>query len=285
MAYRHPGPFQMTVRSPDCHGIEIAIDLPEVGVFADPLLKKVFYNLVENSVRHGEKLTRILISSAGNPRGLSIIFEDDGVGVAENVKEKIFRRKHFKNTGFGLFLSREILGITSIAICENGIPGQGARFEIRVPGGAWRCGGQENPLHDTAKRSAAGRPAVMMGWICSAASAGKLRETSELYTMKYTARHIRRFLEQGRIDPDLWKAHFPSLLDSCVPECSDCGDYKSNLCPGGKDPVDCFLGVQRDPETGKSKKSQGSRLKQWDGAGAGKIRPKGANKVFDQSKM
>lgn len=103
--------------------------------------------------------------------------------------------------------------------------------------------------------------------------------------MKYTARHIRRFIEQGRIDPDLWKAHFPSLLDSCVPECSDCGDYKSNLCQGGKDPVDCFLGVQRDQGSAKTKKSPKDRLKQWEGTGTGKIHSKGANKVFDQSKM
>ncbi len=103
--------------------------------------------------------------------------------------------------------------------------------------------------------------------------------------MKYTARHIRRFLEQGRIDPDLWKAHFPSLLESCVPECKDCGDFKSNLCQGGKDPVDCFLGLQRDPDTGKSRKSQDSRVKEWEGSGSGKKHLKGANKVFDQSKM
>ena len=103
--------------------------------------------------------------------------------------------------------------------------------------------------------------------------------------MKYTARHIRRFLEQGRIDPDLWKAHFPSLLDSCVPECRECTDYQSNLCQGGKDPVDCFLGLQKDSDPEKTKKTKADRLKQWDGTGTGKKHPKGSNKVFDQSKM
>jgi len=37
------------------------------------------------------------------------------------------------NTGLGLFLSREILAITSITIRETGIPGEGARFEISCP--------------------------------------------------------------------------------------------------------------------------------------------------------
>jgi signal transduction histidine kinase len=43
-----------------------------------------------------------------------------------------------KHTGLGLFLSREILGLTGITITENGIPGSGARFVIRVPAGKWR---------------------------------------------------------------------------------------------------------------------------------------------------
>jgi len=40
----------------------------------------------------------------------------------------------------GLFLSREILAITGISISENGEPGKGARFEIRVPPGKFRKG-------------------------------------------------------------------------------------------------------------------------------------------------
>ena len=40
----------------------------------------------------------------------------------------------------GLFLAREILGIYGISIRECGTPGTGARFEIRVPKGAWRAG-------------------------------------------------------------------------------------------------------------------------------------------------
>jgi hypothetical protein len=103
--------------------------------------------------------------------------------------------------------------------------------------------------------------------------------------MKYTARHIRKFLDQGKIDPDLWKIHFPSLLGSCVPECTDCTDFKANLCQGGKDPVDCFIGIQCEKETGKTGKPGSHRLKQWEGTETGGKRLKGANKVFDQSKM
>jgi len=62
--------------------------------------------------------------------------------------------------------------------------------------------------------------------------------------MKYTARHVRKFIEQGKIDSQLWKMHFPSLLESRVPTCDECDDFKSNLCTGGKDPVECFLAIE-----------------------------------------
>jgi len=43
-----------------------------------------------------------------------------------------------KATGLGLFLVREILTMTGIAIQETGTHGRGARFEIVVPRGCFR---------------------------------------------------------------------------------------------------------------------------------------------------
>ena len=65
--------------------------------------------------------------------GVIIVFEDNGIGIPANQKEAIFNRKAFRDTGLGLFLVREILTLTGITISETGIPGHGARFEIRVP--------------------------------------------------------------------------------------------------------------------------------------------------------
>ena len=64
--------------------------------------------------------------------------------------------------------------------------------------------------------------------------------------MKYTARHVRKFLSEGKIDATLWTAHFPLVLVSHVPTCNDCEDYKTKACEGGKNPVDCFLAIQPD---------------------------------------
>ena len=118
-------------------------DLPAgTEVFADPLAVKVFYNLMDNAVRYGGKITtiRFSVEEAGDCH--LIVCEDDGDGVVAGEKENIFERGFGKNTGLGLALSREILSITGITIRETGEPGKGARFEMTVPKGAWRITGK-----------------------------------------------------------------------------------------------------------------------------------------------
>ncbi|WP_321507844.1 PAS domain-containing sensor histidine kinase [uncultured Methanoregula sp.] len=122
----------------DPRKVFINVTLPPIEVYADPLLEKVFYNLIENSMRHGEHVTEIRIRSEEKEDGVDIIFEDNGAGVPDPQKEKIFRREYFKNTGFGLFLSREILAITNLTIRETGTQGQGARFIIHAPRETYR---------------------------------------------------------------------------------------------------------------------------------------------------
>jgi CheY-like chemotaxis protein len=114
-------------------------DLPSgVEVFADPLILKVFYNLMDNAVRYGGKITTIRFSVLERDGEEVVVCEDDGNGVPAEEKKKIFERGFGKNTGLGLALAREILDITGITIIETGEPGKGARFEIVVPKGTWR---------------------------------------------------------------------------------------------------------------------------------------------------
>ena len=108
-------------------------------VYADSMLGKVFSNLIGNSLMHGGVAERVTISFEMCGDDVCIIVADDGVGVPEDMKEKIFSKGVGKNTGFGLFLSREILDITGITIRETGVPGAGARFELRVPKDKFRC--------------------------------------------------------------------------------------------------------------------------------------------------
>ncbi len=112
---------------------------PEVEVFADLLLQKVFYNLIDNALRYGgDQLKSITVYPQETDEGLVIVVEDNGVGIRKEAKEHLFTRGFGKQTGLGLFLSREILATTGIAIAEKGMPGEGARFEITVPKGSYR---------------------------------------------------------------------------------------------------------------------------------------------------
>ena len=114
-------------------------DIPAgTKVFADPLIVKVFYNLMDNSVRYGGKITNIRFSLEDHDGEYIIVCEDDGIGIPTDEKEKIFERGFGQNTGLGLFISREILLITGLDIRETGVPDKGARFEITVPPGSFR---------------------------------------------------------------------------------------------------------------------------------------------------
>ncbi len=119
--------------------ISLKVNVGEVELYADPLLGKVFYTLMENTLRHGKTVTVIEFSCRVEDDGsLVVIYRDNGCGVPAEYKEAIFDRTFFKHTGFGLFLSRTILGITGMTIRETGEPGKGARFEITVRTGAYR---------------------------------------------------------------------------------------------------------------------------------------------------
>ena len=130
-------------------GVVMIKVMPDNGleIFADAMLEKVFYNLLDNALRYGKNLSSIDFTSQKNGETIIIRCQDNGRGIAEAEKEKIFESGFGKNSGQGLFLAREILNITGISIKESGNPGAGARFELQVPEGTWRfkqagCTGQ-----------------------------------------------------------------------------------------------------------------------------------------------
>jgi PAS domain S-box-containing protein len=124
----------------DLGGIRVEKDVGNLEIFADLLLEKVFFNFVDNVVRHGGKATVVRFSAQETDDGVTIYCSDDGVGVPEGLKEGIFKREYYRNSGYGLYLAAEILSITGLSIGESGEPGNGAQFEIRVPKDAYGFG-------------------------------------------------------------------------------------------------------------------------------------------------
>lgn len=117
----------------DIKKIHVQSDSEGYEIYADPLLERVFYNLVENAILHGNHVSTLRISARDTTTGLIISLEDNGIGIPVADKTKIFTKGFGKNTGLGLFLAKEILSITNITIWETGEYQHGARFEMHVP--------------------------------------------------------------------------------------------------------------------------------------------------------
>lgn len=125
---------------PGLNALDLRVETGRLEIYADPMVEMAFANLFENAVRHGGRVNEIQVSFRVEGTTGIITVQDDGIGIPGGEKELIFRRGFGKNTGFGLFLIREILSITGITVTETGEEGRGARFEIAVPEGAYRFG-------------------------------------------------------------------------------------------------------------------------------------------------
>jgi PAS domain S-box-containing protein len=131
--------FNEAVQLVPDHTLDIRAETDDIEIFADPLLPRIFYNLVENSLKHGDHtLTKIRLYAQRSGESLVLTYEDNGKGIPSDEKEKIFEFGFGRETGFGLFFVRELLGYTGISIKETGEPGKGAKFEIVIPKGSYR---------------------------------------------------------------------------------------------------------------------------------------------------
>jgi len=134
--------FIFAISHQDFSTISRNIRLDDLEIYADPLLERVFFILADNIVVHGKNATRLIIRYQETRDNLLLFFEDNGVGIPDTMKEKIFQRGSGSEGGMSLFFAREVLEITGISIRETGIFGTGARFEISVPNGSYRFTGK-----------------------------------------------------------------------------------------------------------------------------------------------
>ncbi len=108
-------------------------------ILADQMFDRVIYNLLDNAAKYATGMTVLVIRFEPLPTGEGVLYiSDNGPGIPPDKKEKIFERGFGHNTGFGLFLTREILFITNIAITEVGIFGEGTTFKLVIPKKYWK---------------------------------------------------------------------------------------------------------------------------------------------------
>jgi len=131
-----------------CSGTSLRIAEPagQMIILADPHFDRALQYLFENTPQHAGKPSEIRITATIVGPHAEVIIEDDGVGIPAKDKERIFERGFGKGVGWGLFLAREILGVTGLTIIENGEPEKGARFVITLPAGTFQANGKESSV-------------------------------------------------------------------------------------------------------------------------------------------
>lgn len=121
--------------------VELQEDLPLV--WAEPLLlEQVMTNLLENAARHaGPDVTIHVQAAAGITGFLTVKIADDGPGIPEDERDKIFEkfyrgRRAAKNdggAGLGLTICRAIVRAHGGRIVARDRPGGGALIEFTLP--------------------------------------------------------------------------------------------------------------------------------------------------------
>ena len=120
----------------DLKGIKVTNKCHGLTVLADSLLRQLFYNLIDNSLKYGRKATRVNVHFEKTPRDeLKLLYEDDGIGILDDEKSNLFKEGYTtgKGSGHGLYLIKKIVEVYGWTIQETGEPNKGVQFAITIP--------------------------------------------------------------------------------------------------------------------------------------------------------
>ena len=116
--------------------VKIINECNGLTVLADSFLRQLYYNLIDNSIKHGKGVTKIRVYyETADQDKLNLIYEDNGVGVSVQDKPMLFKEGFSTagTSGYGLYLIRKMIEAYGWTIQENGEPSKGAKFTITIP--------------------------------------------------------------------------------------------------------------------------------------------------------
>jgi PAS domain S-box-containing protein len=118
----------------DLKDVKVVNECRGLTVLADSLLRQLFYNLIDNSLKYGEKIQQIRVYyKTSSLDQLELVYEDNGVGIPRNMRDNLFKEGVGKGTGYGLFMIKRICEVYGWNIQETGIQGKGVKFVITIP--------------------------------------------------------------------------------------------------------------------------------------------------------
>ena len=115
--------------------------LPKVFVDAS-LIEMVIQNILENSIQYTKQHGTIRISTTLKEKEIEVSVQDNGIGIPDNVKERIFT-KFFRGreatsmetvgSGLGLFMAKNIVETHGGKIWFSSTEGKGTTFYFTIP--------------------------------------------------------------------------------------------------------------------------------------------------------
>lgn len=121
--------------------LESLEELPQL-LYCDPLrIRQIVSNLISNAIKFSPENSTITLSLKYVERELYISVKDEGIGIAEEVKEKIFlpfeqaessTTREFGGTGLGLSISRRLAQLLGGDIQLISTLGEGSTFIVHI---------------------------------------------------------------------------------------------------------------------------------------------------------
>ncbi|WP_126992474.1 sensor histidine kinase [Thermosipho globiformans] len=128
------------------YNVKINVNCESVSISADKRrIKQAIHNLVDNSIKFSDKSKEkryVNISVEKKEENLSIIIKDNGIGISQEDKEKIFEKFYrgdrsltyeVPGTGLGLTIVQEIIKLHGGKINVQSTLGEGTTFELVIP--------------------------------------------------------------------------------------------------------------------------------------------------------
>ena len=121
--------------------IEFDIDLEEIAIMGDKhLLQEVWLNLIQNAIKFSNQKGVIKIGLRKNGDMINVIISDNGIGIADEDKRRIFERfykgdksRSKDGNGLGLVIVKKIIELSNGKIHFESEPGKGSTFIVELP--------------------------------------------------------------------------------------------------------------------------------------------------------
>ena len=116
-------------------------DAPLINGDSDKIVQ-ILLNLIGNAVKYSPAGGRVRVSAIPRDRFLEVVVEDEGMGIPEEARSKIFDRfyrvndtetKGISGTGLGLSIVKGLVELHGGRIWVDAAPGRGSRFHVTLP--------------------------------------------------------------------------------------------------------------------------------------------------------